>query len=145
MIIQSHTFWFHFREKAENDLAAKMESLALERKEDERQLEALSQKILDGQMRQSQQVATAIADQNDQSKRILDNLRMTKADNQRRELLNQASHALEKYHQCLARCEGIEVVESGFNLERMTSVMSEVIYVFNYYAAFTLRSSQSLH
>ena len=54
-------------------------------------------------------------------------LKINKAENQRRDLISQASTVWLDYENTLKMCQGLQIPESGFNPEKMAAVFSEVI------------------
>ena len=54
-------------------------------------------------------------------------LKINKAENQRRDLISQASTVWREYNDTLSVCQGLQIPESGFNPEKMAAVFSEVI------------------
>ena len=56
-----------------------------------------------------------------------DQLKINKAENQRRDLISQASTVWREYNDTLSVCQGLQIPESGFNPEKMAAVFSEVI------------------
>ena len=56
-----------------------------------------------------------------------DQLKINKAENQRRDLISQASTVWREYNNSLSVCQGLQIPESGFNPEKMAAVFSEVI------------------
>ena len=57
---------------------------------------------------------------------VADQLRINKAENQRRDLISQASTVWSEYNDTLSTCQGLQIPESGFNPGKMAAVFSEV-------------------